>query len=116
MSFVKKFKEEFPLEKRLIECERIINKYPDRIPVICERNPRCKNVPEIDRHKYLVPSDLTMRQFIYVIRKRIKLKPEQALFIFIGNILPPTNEKLSEIYEKFKRPDKFLTLTYSGKL
>ena len=31
-----------------------------------------------------------MGQFIYVIRKRIKLPPERAIFIFVDNVIPPT--------------------------
>jgi GABA(A) receptor-associated protein len=31
-------------------------------------------------------------QFVYVIRKRIKLSPEKAIFIFVKNVLPPTGE------------------------
>lgn len=37
-----------------------------------------------------MPSDLTVGQFVYVIRKRIKLSPEKAIFIFVKNVLPPT--------------------------
>jgi len=33
-------------------------------------------------------------QFVYVVRKRIKLSPEKAIFIFVKNILPPTGENL----------------------
>ena len=40
--------------------------------------------------RYLVPADLTVGQFVYVIRKRIKLSSEKAIFIFIKNTLPPT--------------------------
>lgn len=42
--------------------------------------------------RYLVPSDLTVGQFVYVIRKRIKLSPERAIFIFVRNILPPSGD------------------------
>ena len=42
--------------------------------------------------RYLVPGDLTVGQFVYVIRKRIKLTPEKAIFVFVGNVLPPTCE------------------------
>ena len=41
-------------------------------------------------HRYLVPSDLTVGQFVYVIRKRIRVSPEQAIFMFVRNVLPPT--------------------------
>jgi hypothetical protein len=46
----------------------------------------------LSTHRYLVPSDLTVGQFVYVIRKRIKLSPEKAIFIFVKNVLPPTGE------------------------
>jgi len=37
-----------------------------------------------------VPTDLTVGQFVYVIRKRIKVSPEKAIFMFVKNVLPPT--------------------------
>jgi GABA(A) receptor-associated protein len=40
--------------------------------------------------RYLVPADLTVGQFVYVIRKRIKLTPEKAIFVFVRNVLPTT--------------------------
>jgi GABA(A) receptor-associated protein len=41
------------------------------------------DIATIDKKKYLVPADLTVGQFVYVIRKRIKLSPEKAIFIFV---------------------------------
>lgn len=42
--------------------------------------------------RYLVPADLTVGQFVYVVRKRIKLSAEKAIFVFVKNSLPPTGE------------------------
>lgn len=42
--------------------------------------------------RYLVPADLTVGQFVYVVRKRIKLSADKAIFVFVKNILPPTGE------------------------
>ncbi|XP_056864776.1 autophagy-related protein 8e-like isoform X2 [Raphanus sativus] len=50
-----RFKLDNNFEKRLVEARRIVEKYPDRIPVIVEKAE--KNViPNIDKKKYL--SDL----------------------------------------------------------
>lgn len=46
------------------------------------------HIPVLGR--YLVPADLTVGQFVYVIRKRIKVSPEEAIFMFVKNVLPPT--------------------------
>ena len=69
---------------------------------------------DIDKKKYLVPQDLTVGQFVYIIRKRIKLSPEKAIYLFINNILPPTAALMSSIYEDQKDEDGFLYITYSG--
>jgi GABA(A) receptor-associated protein len=69
-------------DKRKSEAERIRAKYPDRVPVICEKADR-SDIPDIDKKKYLVPADLTVGQFHYVIRKRIKLAPDEDGFLYI---------------------------------
>ncbi|CAL9237810.1 unnamed protein product [Arabidopsis halleri] len=107
------FKLEHPLERRQIESSRIRDKYPDRIPVIVERAER-SDVPNIDKKKYLVPADLTVGQFVYVVRKRIKLSAEKAIFVFVKNTLPPTAAMMSAMYDENKDEDGFLYMTYSG--
>ncbi|KAG0469814.1 hypothetical protein HPP92_016514 [Vanilla planifolia] len=107
------FKLEHPLERRQAEAARIREKYPDRIPVIVEKAER-SDIPDIDKKKYLVPADLTVGQFVYVVRKRIKLSAEKAIFIFVKNTLPPTAAMMSAIYEENKDEDGFLYMTYSG--
>ena len=42
--------------------------------------------------RYLVPADLTVGQFVYVVRKKVNLTPEKAIFVFVNNILPPTGK------------------------
>lgn len=64
--------------------------------------------------RYLVPADLSVGQFVYVVRKRIKLSAEKAIFVFIENTLPPTAALMSALYEEHKDEDGFLYMTYSG--
>ncbi|CAN8280271.1 unnamed protein product [Cochlearia groenlandica] len=101
------------IEKRKSESSRIRGKYPDRVPVIVEKAGE-SDVPNIDKKKYLVPSELTVGQFVFVIRKRIQLSAEKAIFIFVDNVLPPTGALLSSLYEDKKDEDGFLYVTYSG--
>ena len=113
MSF--RFKKDLSLEERKKESDRIKIKYPDRIPIIVEKlSEKNKDIPDIDKNKYLVPSDLTIGQFQFVIRKRIKLDSQKALFIFINNKLPITSDLLKNTYEKEKDEDGFLYIHYSG--
>ncbi|CAF1839007.1 unnamed protein product [Brassica oleracea var. botrytis] len=107
------FKSEHPLERRQIEASRIRDKYPDRVPVIVEKAER-SDVPNIDKKKFLVPADLTVGQFVYVVRKRIKLSAEKAIFVFVKNTLPQTAAMMSAVSDENKDEDGFLYMTYSG--
>uniref|UniRef100_A0A2I2YNJ6 GABA type A receptor associated protein like 1 n=1 Tax=Gorilla gorilla gorilla TaxID=9595 RepID=A0A2I2YNJ6_GORGO len=69
------YKEVHPFEYRKKEGEKIRKKYPGRVPLIVEKAPKAR-VPDLDKRKYLVPSDLTDGQFYFLIRKRIHLRPE----------------------------------------
>jgi len=99
-------------ENRCKESAKVLDKYPDRIPVIVETNDNL--LPPIDKKKFLVPKDITVGQFQYIIRRRIKLKPETALFFYINNILPPTSSLMSQIYDEHQNEDKFLYIIYNG--
>ena len=106
----KNFKNSNNFMKRKEESERILVKYPTRIPIIVERYN--KSVPDIDRKKYLVPEDLSMANFLYVIRKRLKLKSEKSLFLFINNKIPNMSQLMSTIYDKHSDEDGFLYVKY----
>ncbi|KAI7900249.1 autophagy protein Atg8 ubiquitin like protein [Cokeromyces recurvatus] len=107
------FKQKYSFDTRKKESERIRQKYPDQVPVICEKIIK-NDISTVDKKKYLVPVDLTIGQFIYVIRKRIKLSPEKAIFIFINGILPPVSETMKVVFNKYKDEDGFLYIKYSG--
>jgi len=49
-----------------------------------------------------------------VIRKRIKLAPEKAIFIFVSDVLPATSAMMSAIYDEHKDEDGFLYVRYVG--
>lgn len=107
------FEKTHELNDRIAESQRIREKYPDRIPVIVERTDQ-SDIDKIDKSKFLVPADLTVGQFVYVIRKRIKLTAEKAIFIFVNGTLPKTSTLMSNLYKTEKSDDGFLYVKYSG--
>jgi GABA(A) receptor-associated protein len=108
------FKAKHSFETRAAEACRIREKFPGRIPVIVERAAKDKLLAPIDKNKFLVPAELTMGQFIFVIRKRITLASEKALFVFCNNSLPTTGSLMRELYGQYCDADGFLYMTYCG--
>jgi len=49
-------------EKRAAEARRILAKYPDRVPVICEKAAR-SDLPDVDKKKFLVPGTMILGEF-----------------------------------------------------
>jgi GABA(A) receptor-associated protein len=109
------YKSKYKFESRLQESRNIREKFPGRVPVIIQKATRTNNdIPIIDKNKFLVPLDLSVGQFIYVIRKRLSLPPEKAIFIFVNNSLPSTSMSLRELYNIYTDEDGFLYMEYCG--
>lgn len=122
------------LEKRKLASEKVRKKYPDRIPVIVQKDGRVsfssrwlkgwfskkddenKDSKETKTYlKFLVPSDVTFGQFAFICRKKIShLKPEDALFFSVRDKILPgsSNLTMSQVYKEEKDEDGFLYLTY----
>jgi len=103
----------YDFDRILEETTKIRKKYNDRVPVYVKKAVGCEFL-DIDKHKFLVPIDLTLGSFITIIRKRIKLAPDKALFIFINNVLPPLTSLMMNIYDEMKNKDGFLYIYYNG--
>ena len=130
------YKIDHTFTERQLESSKIRKKYPHRIPVIVNpakiktqshsaynpygnnnNNGRSHNSnngsPEITQHKFLVQDDLCLAQFYYSVRKKIKIRSDQALFFFCEGQIPSSNSTLGELYKEFGDLDGFLYLTYS---
>merc|ERR1712080_604846 len=87
--------EAVPFEKRAAEAQRILAKYPDRIPVICEKAPN-SNLPDVDKKKSLVPSTMLCGEFKYIIHKHINqttassISADTTIYLFVNNKSPTT--------------------------
>ncbi|XP_050705332.1 gamma-aminobutyric acid receptor-associated protein-like 1 isoform X3 [Eriocheir sinensis] len=78
----------------LTGCPADVECRPDVLPfsVIVEKAPQAR----IDK-KYLVP--LPVGQFYFLMRKRIPLRPEDALIFFVNNVIPPTSATMGSLYQ-----------------
>jgi len=112
-----KFKIDNPdVEERRHSCEQLLSKFPDKIPIICEKDPKSK-MEEIDKTKYLVPGDLTITKFISMIRKRVKISDEAAFYLLIGGKSIAGDVVMKDIYNKYKdKDDGFLYCVYASEL
>lgn len=89
---------------------KLLRKHPDKVPVIFIPS---SNTPEINKRKFIIPRDLLVAQLLYIIRQKIKLEPEKAIFLFFGNHTVSTNMIMSEVYERYKDKDGILYVNYS---
>ena len=108
----KSFKESKTFEERFAESSRMLERFPERVPIIVERG-NC-SITEIDKKKFLVPKDLSIGQFMHVIRKRIKLDSSTAIYLFVNNTLPRSSDLIINEYNNKRDKDGFLYVTYAG--
>jgi len=104
------YKSQVEFDDRMKESQNMRTKYPDRIPTIIE--PKVGTVM-IDKRKFMVPELLTIGQLTYVIRKRLALKAEEAIFLFANSTVLIATASLQDVYKKYQDLDGFLYLNYA---
>ena len=72
-------------------------RHPQAIARAIHMRTRYPHHRRVSRCKYLIPHDMTMGQLVYVLRKRIAVPAEQAIFVFVNNTLPPASDLVSNV-------------------
>lgn len=98
--------------ERVKKSQFILEKYPDRVPLIIQPSKNDRDVYPIDKSKYITPRDLTLLQLQQIVRKRVRFPPEKALFMFINNKIYPITSLIGPVYDNNKDSDGFLYITY----
>lgn len=79
------------------EVEVIKQKYPTYIPIIVHP----KNKVSLAKRKFLVGGEITVGQFLCILRKKIAhLKPSEAIFLLVNNTVPLQTLTLAAIYNQ----------------
>jgi GABA(A) receptor-associated protein len=94
------------IQERLYFSNKLLSKYPNCVPVILKNKTN-------EHFRYLIPKKLNMSDILVIIRKKIDMGPNQAVFIFVNNSLIPMNSTLEEVYTQHKSEDNFLYMIYT---
>ncbi|KAI1898671.1 hypothetical protein AGOR_G00074780 [Albula goreensis] len=112
---LKPFKQRKCLATRKNEVFSIRSKFPNKLPVIVERYIRERHLPLLDKTKFLVPFELTMGQFLALLRSKIDLDPTQALYLLVSErSMSCMSASMGEVYSQYRDPDGFLYMTYAS--
>ena len=105
------------LDNRRSQFTKIKNNHPDGVPVILERAKGC-TINKTIKTKYILSKELTMAELVKIIREKLELSPERAIFLLVDGKHSLTGEGLmAEIYDKFKdKEDGFLYITYASEV
>ncbi|XP_074861369.1 microtubule-associated protein 1 light chain 3 gamma-like [Carettochelys insculpta] len=110
------FKQRKCFAVRKSEVAAVRSKFPNKLPVILERYPKEKMLPALDRTKFLVPQELTMGQFVTIIRNRMSLSSTQSFYLLVdgSRSLVSMSLTMAEVYTLNRDEDGFLYMTYAS--
>jgi len=93
----------------------IRSKFPNKVPVIVDRFYKEMSLPQLDKTKFLVPQEITMSQFVTIIRNRMQLGSTQAFYLLVNNrSILSLSKTMAEVYSEHQDDDGFLHVTYAS--
>jgi len=108
------------------ETHRILQKYPDRVPIILEpatriqrtRHPLPKGMSNI---KFLIPKEFPSTSIYFLLRKKLDIYPEDAIFVYLHDphnqyreiLLNASDKTMGDWYTEFADTDGLLYLSYA---
>lgn len=111
-----------PRRKLSEEARRMKTRYPDRVPVLCERGPGARSdLPDIERKKFAVPDGMRFGEFKYIVHKQVaqaarSLAVDETIYLFVGDpgVQPKTSATMAELYKLHGAEDGFLCIRYTA--
>ncbi|ARF10020.1 autophagy protein Atg8 ubiquitin-like protein [Indivirus ILV1] len=106
-----------PFEIRAEVAKQIMEQYPDRYPLIVDFGHSNQNNIVIKKKKFLVPGNITLREFILIARKMIKIERNDMtvqLSVTVAGHIVSQNNNITDLYARFKDLDGFLYIIISA--
>lgn len=110
------FKERFTFQQRRTQSLKLQEQFPGYVLVIIEPARPRKEAEEKDtlKTKFIVPAENTLGQFLVRFRKQVKLKDDDAVFVFTSKETMPSNaQTMSTLFSNHADEDGFLYLTFA---
>lgn len=111
------YKKNVSLDERIRNSSVVLNKYyPEKIPVIIQKSERDKQLPNLEKNKYLIPSSMTYSSLLIYLRNILTKKIPASTAFFLntesGHMLY-CNDPLYKVYSDHSdKDDNFLYLFY----
>jgi len=61
-----------------------------------------KNKINFTQYKYLVNEEVTISEFMMILKKKIKLNSYETIYLFINNTIPKGSSTLNNLYNSYK--------------
>ena len=111
------FKQNTNLRDRIKNSSVVIDKYyPNKVPVVIQKLARETYLPELKKHKFLIPGNMTYSSFLIYLRGILTktVCPSTALFLTTeGGHMMCSNDQMLNVYQNHSdKQDNFLYLFY----
>jgi GABA(A) receptor-associated protein len=96
--------------------ETLLKKYPDRVPIIITSRSINLKDNNTNNTNFIVPSNITIAEFIIILRKRIKIYKEESIFMFVidnitkKDIMVQSSITIDTLYSQYKDENLILNL------
>ena len=113
------FRKRFKFEERKEITNKILSKYDEKCPIYLSFDSQLNLKSLKNYNRYIVTSNLTLSQFLLIVKKKINIDATESLTLFIeiydknnsnmkDSIIAPLSSSINSVYNINKNDDGFL--------
>jgi len=96
-----------------MRAEALQRRYPDTVLIKATRGRGC-TLPALRRSHLMVPKTLTVGHLLHILRNRLAISADVAVFLFVDGVIPPCSQLIGHLDASNREEHDILHIEYAS--
>ena len=93
--------------------EKLRKQYPDKVPVIIQRDCLCRDVPELFRKRVFVSKSMLVSHLLYYVRRQLQMPAHRSIYLYVNESLPMLTQTVGMLHHEEAEEDGILYVFFA---
>lgn len=93
--------------------EKLKERYPNKVPVIIQRDCLCRDVPELHKKRVFVSKTMLVSHLLYYVRRQLQMPAHRSIYLYVNESLPMLTQTVGMLHQEEAEDDGILYVFFA---